>query len=76
MSPVIAFVLVTAFSAPNQSQWGVVIPDIASERACHQVALDLNAPNHKCIEYPLAVANTNIADAVQDAVQDGDAVIR
>jgi hypothetical protein len=76
MSPVIAFVLVTAFSAPNGSQFSVVIPNIASEHACHQVAFDLNAPNHKCIEYPLAVPHLGLADAVQDAVQDGDVVLQ
>jgi hypothetical protein len=79
MSPaVIAFVLVTGFAtAPGSTHNSfLTIGGIANENECHKVALAIGAINHKCIPYEMAVPQANLADAVQDGIQDGDVVLQ
>ena len=69
----VAFILFTGWTAPNGSVTSVAIPGLASEAECHRVALDLQAPKHKCIEYQMAVPEIDaqgMVDAIQDAEQD------
>jgi hypothetical protein len=75
MLPTLAFVLVTGFTAANGSASLVVIPGLYDENECHKLALKLNAPKHGCVEYRMAVPHTDVADAVQDTLQD-EGIIR
>jgi hypothetical protein len=54
----------------------LTVPGPASENECHKLALPMGAINHKCYAYELAVPHASLADAVQDAVQDGDVVLQ
>ena len=72
MTPaVIAFVLVTGFTLNNGAITSIVIPGLADENECHKLALKLNTPKHGCIEYRMAAPQIDMADAIQDAQQDG-----
>jgi hypothetical protein len=71
MTPaVIAFVLITGFTAPNGSLTSIVVPGLYDENECHKLALKINAPKHGCIEYRMATPHRDVADAVQDELQD------
>ena len=70
MLPTLAFVLFTGFAAPNGSTMSVIIPGIYDENECHKLALKLNAPKHGCFEYRIATLHADVADAVQDELQD------
>ena len=48
----------------------VVIPGIYDENECHKLAIKINAPKHACFEYRIAVSHADVADAVQDELQD------
>ena len=74
---VIAFVLATGFNvAPNNPAVSyVTIGGIADENACHKLALAMGAIVHKCYPYEIAVPHADVADAVQDTLQD-EGVIR
>jgi hypothetical protein len=37
---------------------------------CHKLALKLNTPKHGCFEYRIATPHADVADAVQDELQD------
>jgi len=72
-SPYIAdvtFVLVTGFTNNTGAMATIVVPGIADENECHKLALKLNTPKHACFEYRLAVPHADVADAVQDELQD------
>ena len=70
MLPTLAFVLVTGFTLNNGAISTIVIPGLADENECHKLALKLNTPKHGCFEYRIAVPHTDVADAVQDELQD------
>jgi hypothetical protein len=71
MTPVMAFVFLAAFGPiPGGGSYSIVIPGIYDENECHKVALKVNAPNHLCVGYRIAVPHTDVADAVQDELQD------
>jgi hypothetical protein len=70
MSSVLAFVLVTGFTLNNGSVSTIVVPGIADENECHKLALKLNTPKHGCFEYRMATPHADVADAVQDKLQD------
>ena len=48
----------------------IVVPGIADENECHKLALKINAPKHACFECRMAVPHADVADAVQDELQD------
>ena len=75
MLPTLAFVLITGFTANNGAISTIVVPGIFDENECHKLALKINAPKHGCFEYRIATQQVDMADAVQDVLQD-DAVIR
>ena len=77
MSPVIAFVLATGFIAGPGSNLTsyTTVPGLASENECHKLALAMGAINHKCYPSEMAVPHTDVADAVQDTLQD-EGIIR
>ena len=66
----IGFRAVHRFTAPNGSMMSVVIPGIYDENECHKLAIKINAPKHACFEYRIAVSHADVADAVQDELQD------
>jgi hypothetical protein len=68
--PTPAFVLVTGFTGTNGSVATIVIPGLADENECHKLALKINAPKHGCFEYRMATPHADVADAVQDELQD------
>jgi hypothetical protein len=74
--PTLAFVLFTGFTAPNGAMMSVVIPGIYDENECHKLAIKINAPKHACFEYRIAVSHADVADAVQDVIQDDPSIIR
>ena len=63
--------LITGFPANNGAIATIVIPGLADENECHKLALKINAPKHGCFEYRMAVPHIDMADAVQDELQDG-----
>jgi hypothetical protein len=69
--PTLAFVLVTGFTGTNGSVATIVIPGLADENECHKLALKINAPKHGCFEYRMSARHIDMADAIQDAQQDG-----
>jgi hypothetical protein len=71
MSSVLAFVLVTGFTLNNGAITSIVVPGIADENECHKLALKLNTPKHGCVEYRMVAPHIDMADAIQDAQQDG-----
>ena len=76
MTPaVIAFVLITGFTLNNGAITSIVIPGLADENECHKLALAMGAINHKCYPSEMAVPHTDVADAVQDTLQD-ECIIR
>ena len=70
MLPTLAFVLVTGFTANNGAVSTIVVPGLADENECHKLALKINAPKHECFEYRMATPHADVADAVQDELQD------
>jgi hypothetical protein len=74
MLPVIAFVLATGFTQPNGNVIWITIPGIANENACHALALKMGAIKHACHQYEMATPHTDVADAVQDELQDSGIV--
>jgi hypothetical protein len=75
MSPVIAFLFVAGFGnlgAPGS--YFITVPGVASENACHQLAIKLNAPKHGCFSYEMATPHLDMADAVQDELQDNGVI--
>jgi hypothetical protein len=70
MIPTLAFVLFTGFTAPNGQTITVIVPGIYDENECHNLALKFNAPKHGCFEYRIATPHLDMADAVQDELQD------
>jgi len=64
-------VLITGFTAPSGALTSMVVPGIADENECHKLALKINAPKHGCFEYRMAAQHIDMADAIQDAQQDG-----
>jgi len=70
MLPTLAFVLVTGFTSNTGAMATIVIPGLADENECHKLALKLNTPKHGCFEYRIATPQVDMADAVQDELQD------
>jgi hypothetical protein len=70
MLPTLAFVLVTGFTSNTGAISTIVVPGLFDENECHKLALKINAPHHGCFEYRIAVPHPDIADAVQDELQD------
>ena len=70
MLPTLAFVLVTGFTSNTGAMATIVIRGIADENECHKLALKLNTPKHGCFEYRIATPHADVADAVQDELQD------
>ena len=68
--PTLAFVLVTGFTLNNGSVSTIVVPGLVDENECHKLALKLNTPKHGCFEYRVATPHADVADAVQDELQD------
>jgi hypothetical protein len=68
---VVAFVLVTGFTTNTGGITSIVVPSIADENECHKLALKINTPKHGCFEYKMAAPQMDMADAIQDAQQDG-----
>jgi hypothetical protein len=66
----LAFVFIAFFGNPGQQGTAVVVPGIYDENECHKLAIKLNAPHHGCYEYRIASPHTDVADAVQDELQD------
>ena len=64
----IAFLLVTGLGRIADSF--ITVPGLADENECHKLALKMNAPKHLCFEYRMAAPHTDVADAVQDELQD------
>jgi hypothetical protein len=60
---------------PNGQVVNVTIPGLYDENECHKLALKINAPKHACYEYRIAVSHADVADAVQDTLQD-EGIIR
>jgi len=54
----------------NGSLVPIVIPGLADENECHKLALKINGPKHGCFEYRMATPHADVADAVQDELQD------
>jgi hypothetical protein len=75
MSPVLAFVFIAFFGPAGQQGTAVVVTGIYDENECHKLAIKFNAPHHGCYEYRLAVPHIDMADAVQDMLQD-EGIIR
>jgi hypothetical protein len=46
------------------------VPGLADENECHKLALKLNTPKLGCFEYRIAAPHADVADAVQDELQD------
>jgi hypothetical protein len=63
------------FTSNTGAMATIVIPGIYDENECHKLALKINAPKHGCFEYRLAVSHADVADTVQDTLQD-EGVIR
>ena len=74
MLPTLAFVLVTGFTGTNGAIATIVVPGLADENECHKLALKLNTPKHGCFEYRIATPHADVADAVQDELQDSGIV--
>jgi hypothetical protein len=70
MLPTLAFVLITGFTANNGAMATIVVPGLADENACHALALKIGAAKHGCFEYKMATSHADVADAVQDELQD------
>jgi hypothetical protein len=70
MLPTLAFVLVTGFTSNTGAMATIVVPGLADENECHKLALKINAPKHGCFEYRMATPHADVADAVQDELQD------
>jgi hypothetical protein len=70
MLPTLAFVLVTGFTMNNGAVSTIVVPGLADENECHKLALKINAPHHGCFSYQMAAPLLDMADAVQDELQD------
>ena len=71
MTPAMAFVFLATFGPiPGGGSYSIVIP----ENECHKVAIKINAPKHVCVEYRIAVPHTDVADAVQDELQDSGVI--
>ena len=70
MLPTLAFVLATGFTMNNGAVSTIVIPGIANQNECSKLALKLGAAKYSCIEYRIAVPHSDVADAVQDELQD------
>ena len=70
MLPTLAFVLVTGFTNNTGAMATIVVPGLADENECHKLALKLNPPKHGCFEYRIATPHADVADAVQDELQD------
>ena len=70
MLPPLAFVLVTGFTNNTGAMATIVVPGLADENECHKLALKLNTPKHGCFEYRIATPHADVADAVQDELQD------
>ena len=68
MAP-LAWLLVATLLSTNGTMAPVLVSGIATEQACHGVALQLNVPNHKCISYEMAGATKLV-----EVEADGDAV--
>ena len=71
MLPTLAFVLVTGFTTNTGAMASIVVPGLADENECHKLALKINTPKHGCFEYKMAAPYIDVADAIQDAQQDG-----
>ena len=74
MLPTLAFALVTGFTGTNGAIATIVVPGLADENECHKLALKLNTPKHGCFEYRIATPHADVADAVQDELQDSGIV--
>ena len=70
MLQTLAFVLVTGFTSNAGAMATIVVPGIYDENECHKLALKLNAPKHGRFEYRIATPHADVADAVQDELQD------
>ena len=70
MLPTLAFVLVTGFTSNTGAMATIVVAGIFDENECHKLALKLNTPKHGCFEYRIATPRADVADAVQDELQD------
>jgi hypothetical protein len=66
----LAFVLVTGFTSNTGAMATIVVPGLADENECHTLALKINTPKHGCFEYRIATPHADVADAVQDELQD------
>jgi hypothetical protein len=71
MLPTLAFVLATGFTQLNGNMIMITVPGIANENACHALALKMGAIKHACHQYEMAASQMDMADAIQDAQQDG-----
>ena len=69
----IAFLLVTGFGNPDSF---ITVPGLADENSCHALALKMNAIKHLCFEHRMAAPHTDVADAVQDELQDSGIIRR
>ena len=74
MLPTLAFVLVTGFTSNTGAMATIVVPGIYDENECHKLALKINAPKHGCFGYRLAAPHADVADAVQDELQDSGVI--
>ena len=70
MLPTLAFVLVTGFTSNTGAMAAIVVPGLFDENECHKLALKLGAAKHGCFEYRIATPHADVADAVQDELQD------
>jgi hypothetical protein len=61
---------VTGFTLNNGSVSTIVVPSLGDENDCHKLSLKLNTPKHGCFEYRIAPPNADVADAVQNELQD------
>jgi hypothetical protein len=63
MSTATAWLLVALFSnnPTNSNTIGIFVPGIASQEACDALATKLFVPNHKCINYEMALPHMVMA---------------
>jgi hypothetical protein len=61
---------VTGFTLNNGSVSTIVVPSLGDENDCHKLSLKLNTPKHGCFEYRIAPPHADVADAVQNELQD------
>ena len=71
MLPTLAFVLVTGFTNNTGAIATIVVPGIADQNECAKLAIKLGAAKYGCFEYRMAAPHVDMADAIQDAQQDG-----